>query len=81
MAKRGLTVYILPRTDEHQVRTVITQSEYLGAADERLAYVSGFTGSSGLALISEKEALVWTDSRYYLQITKELTEGWQMRKL
>lgn len=46
------------------------KSEYLAEEDERLAHVSGFTGSSGLALVSQDEALVWTDSRYFIQATK-----------
>jgi Xaa-Pro aminopeptidase len=49
--------------------------------DERLAYVSGFTGSNGIALISKEEALVWTDGRYFLQAEKELLPGWSMKKM
>lgn len=74
MAQRGWHIYVLPRTDEHQ-------SEYLGIADERVKFVSGFSGSSALAVITHTEALLWTDSRYFLQAEKELTEGWAMRKL
>jgi Xaa-Pro aminopeptidase len=57
------------------------QSEYLQEGDERLGFISGFTGSNGVALISPSEALVWTDSRYFLQAPKELTEGWHMKKM
>jgi Xaa-Pro aminopeptidase len=46
-----------------------------------VAFISGFTGSNGIALISQNEALVWTDSRYFLQAPNELTEGWQMKKM
>jgi Xaa-Pro aminopeptidase len=74
MKEKGIDVYVLPRTDEHQ-------SEYLCACDERLAFISSFTGSNGLALISQKEALMWTDGRYFLQAEKELGEGWEMRKM
>jgi Xaa-Pro aminopeptidase len=34
-----------------------------------------------MALISQSEALVWTDSRYFLQAPKQLTEGWHMKKM
>jgi Xaa-Pro aminopeptidase len=74
MKQRGLQIYVLPRTDEHQ-------SEYIGPSDERVKFASGFSGSNALALITLTEALLWTDSRYFLQAEKELTEGWSMRKL
>lgn len=74
LQKENIDVYILPRTDEHQ-------SEYLCQEDERLAFLTGFTGSSGLALVSKSDAFVWTDSRYFLQAEKELKEGWTLKKL
>jgi Xaa-Pro aminopeptidase len=43
--------------------------------------VSGFSGSCAFALITLTEALLWTDSRYFLQAEKELKEGWAMRKI
>lgn len=46
-----------------------------------MAFISGFTGSNGIALISKTEALLWTDGRYFLQAEKELHEGWKMKKL
>lgn len=46
-----------------------------------MAHISGFTGSNGIALISEEEALVWTDGRYFLQAVKEFKEGWKLMKL
>ena len=36
--------------------------------DERLKYISGFTGSAGICLITQDAALLWTDSRYFLQV-------------
>jgi Xaa-Pro aminopeptidase len=74
MTQRGWQIYVLPRTDEHQ-------SEYIGISDERVKFVSGFSGSSAITVITLTEALLWTDSRYFLQADKELTEGWAMRKL
>jgi Xaa-Pro aminopeptidase len=47
MTQSKIDVYVLPRTDEHQ-------SEYLCPCDERVAFISGFTGSNGIALIGLK---------------------------
>jgi Xaa-Pro aminopeptidase len=74
MKVRNWDLYVLPRTDEHS-------SEYIAPCDKRVEFVSGFSGSNAIALISHSEALLWTDSRYFLQAEKELREGWQMRKL
>lgn len=41
-------------------------SEYLAKSDEQLEFVSNFSGSNGVCLISLEEAILWTDSRYYL---------------
>lgn len=65
IASQKIDVYVLPKSDEHQ-------SEYLCQEDERLAFLTGFTGSFGLALVSQIDAFVWTDSRYFLQAEKEL---------
>lgn len=74
MSLRGWSIYLLPRTDEHQ-------SEYIGPSDERVKFISGFSGSNAFAVITLSEALLWTDSRYFLQAEKELQEGWALRKL
>jgi Xaa-Pro aminopeptidase len=74
MKARGWDVYLLPRTDEHQ-------SEYIANTDERVQFISGFSGSNAIALITAKEALLWTDGRYFLQAEKELLPGWELRKL
>lgn len=58
MAEHGWDIYVLPRSDEHQ-------SEYLSAVDDRVAFISGFTGSNAIVLITQKEALLWTDGRYF----------------
>ncbi|XVF61997.1 hypothetical protein PTKIN_Ptkin08bG0181000 [Pterospermum kingtungense] len=51
---------LVPSEDYHQ-------SEYVSAQDERREFVSVFTGSAGLALITRDEARLWTDGRYFLQ--------------
>lgn len=48
-------------------RTSLVQSEYVAEHDKRRQFVSGFTGSAGTAVITAKEALLWTDGRYHLQ--------------
>ena len=60
MSARGWAIYLLPRTDEHQ-------SEYLSHSDKRVQFISGFRGSNAFTLISQTEALLWTDGRYFLQ--------------
>lgn len=57
--------YLVPSDDEHG-------SEYTSVADERRAYISGFTGSAGQVLVTSEKAYLWTDGRYFLQAEKEL---------
>lgn len=63
MTAKGIDVYVLPKTDEHQ-------SEYLCNCDERVAFISGFHGSNALVVVTQTEALMWTDGRYFLQAEK-----------
>lgn len=56
----SIQAYIVPSDDAHQ-------SEYLAERDQRRAYISGFDGSAGTAVITENEALLYTDGRYYNQ--------------
>ncbi len=65
MKRHGIHAYLIPSSDPHQ-------SEYVPECWKRRAFVTGFTGSAGDALVSLKTAGLWTDSRYYLQAEKEL---------
>lgn len=65
MNEAKVDAYIIPSEDFHQ-------SEYVGEYFKARAYVSGFTGSAGLVLVTEKEALLWTDARYFLQAEIQL---------
>jgi Xaa-Pro aminopeptidase len=65
MAERGLDAWIVPSEDPHQ-------SEYVPAWWCRREWISGFTGSCGLAAIGRSGAWLWTDSRYWLQAGQEL---------
>lgn len=65
-------------------------SEYVPECYQRRKWISGFTGSAGigcrfpppshLALITKEEALLWTDSRYFLQAEMELPSYWKLMK-
>ena len=65
MAEAGLDAYLVPTADSHG-------SEYVAPYDQARAYLSGFTGSAGTLLVLPHEALLWTDSRYFLQAGREL---------
>ncbi|MBD3162455.1 MAG: M24 family metallopeptidase [Candidatus Eisenbacteria bacterium] len=65
MKQHGVAAYFVPSTDPHQ-------SEYVPHAWRRREWMSGFTGSAGDLLVTKKEALLWTDSRYFLQAEREL---------
>jgi len=61
----GLDGFIVPRADEHQ-------NEYVAACSERLAWLTGFSGSAGLAVVLKKEAAIFVDGRYVLQVKQEI---------
>ncbi|GAB4355906.1 MAG: aminopeptidase P family protein [Oricola sp.] len=61
MREEGLDAFLVPHADEHQ-------NEYLPERAERLAWLTGFTGSAGAAVILENTAQVFTDGRYTLQV-------------
>jgi Xaa-Pro aminopeptidase len=65
LADAGLTGFIVPHSDEHQ-------SEYLPASAERLAWLTGFTGSAGTAVVLDEEAAIFVDGRYTLQVRAEI---------
>ena len=65
MEQNGIDFYVVTTTDAHN-------SEYVSDHDMVLKYLTGFTGSNGTLLVSAKEALLWTDGRYYIQCEKEL---------
>ena len=73
MARQGLDGFIVPRADEHL-------GEYVPASAERLAWLTGFTGSAGIACVLADRAAVFTDGRYILQLEQQ-TDGalWERR--
>ena len=75
MAERDLAAYLVPRVDEHQ-------NEYVTPADERLAWISGFNGTAGMAMVGRERAALFVDGRYTLQAQKQtLAEFWELRHL
>jgi Xaa-Pro aminopeptidase len=60
LARRGADGFLVPRADEHQ-------GEYVPACGQRLAWLTGFTGSAGLAIVLTERAAVFVDGRYTLQ--------------
>jgi len=69
MLEHKIDIYLVFHGDSHN-------SEYLAPCDERIGFISGFTGSNGLCVVSQEEARMWTDSRYYLAAEKQLYPGW-----
>jgi len=67
LARQGLDGFIVPRADEHL-------GEYVPASAERLSFLTGFTGSAGLAVVLADKAAVFTDGRYVLQLEQQ-TDG------
>jgi len=65
MAKRNIDIYIVPTSDFHE-------SEYVGEYFTARKYITGFTGSAGVAVVTMKEAGLWTDARYFLQAAEQL---------
>lgn len=75
LARQGLDGCIVPRADEHL-------GEYVPAAAERLAWLTGFTGSAGLAAVLPARAALFTDGRYVLQAQAETDPAlWERRHI
>ena len=68
MAEQGLDGFLIPHEDEHQ-------NEYLPAANDRLAWSTGFTGSAGAAVVLKDRAAIFVDGRYTLQVRDQVDES------
>src|SRR5450631_3926452 len=75
LVRRGLQGFIVPRADEHL-------GEYVPPGAERLRWLTGFSGSAGLAVVLADRAAVFTDGRYVLQLAAQ-TDGtlWERRHI
>ena len=65
LARRRLDGFVVPRSDEHQ-------GEYVAGGAQRLAWLTGFTGSAGLAIVLAERAALFVDGRYTLQAASEV---------
>jgi Xaa-Pro aminopeptidase len=75
LARRNLTGFVIPRADAHQ-------NEYVPPSEERLAWLTGFTGSAGLAAVLAEQAFLFVDGRYTLQAAQQVdTAAWTVASL
>ncbi|HEY1362818.1 MAG TPA: aminopeptidase P family protein [Xanthobacteraceae bacterium] len=68
LARRNLTGWIVPHADRQQ-------NEYLPASEQRLAWLTGFTGSAGLAIVLMQRAVLLVDGRYMLQAREQVDQA------
>src|SRR3954471_15841493 len=75
LARRNLTGFVIPRADQQQ-------NEYVAPSEERLAWLTRFTGSAGMAVVLTHEAAVFVDGRYTLQAAKQVDgKAWNIEPL
>jgi Xaa-Pro aminopeptidase len=75
LVRRGLQGFLVPRADEHL-------GEYVPPSAERLAWLTGFTGSAGLAVVLADQAALFVDGRYVLQAAAQTDPAlWQRRHI
>ena len=73
LGRRGLAGFVVPRADEHQ-------GEYVPPSAQRLAWLTGFTGSAGMAVVLSAAAALFVDGRYTLQAGQEVDgEAFELR--
>src|SRR6195952_2560524 len=73
--RRNRTGFVIPRADQQQ-------NEYVAPSEERLAWLTGFTGSAGMAIVLIREAAVFVDGRYTLQAAHQVdTKAWSVESL
>ena len=65
MAKSGLDAFIIPRADEYL-------GEYVPQRNERLRWISGFSGSAGMAIVLKSGAAIFVDGRYTVQVKQQI---------
>jgi len=73
LKRRGVGGFLVPRTDEYQ-------GEYVPASSQRLAWLAGFTGSAGLAIVLPELAAIFVDGRYTLQAQTEVDGNFFQRR-
>ncbi|KAL5476886.1 hypothetical protein ACEPAI_3072 [Sanghuangporus weigelae] len=68
-----IDAFVIPSEDAHF-------SEFPSHSDERRAFISGFDGSAGCAVVTQTDAYLFTDGRYFLQASKQLDKNWTLMK-
>lgn len=68
MRKAGIDATLVPRADAHQ-------GEYVAPCDDRLAWLTGFTGSAGFAAVTADNAGVFVDGRYRVQVRAQTAQS------
>ncbi|ODN06449.1 Xaa-Pro aminopeptidase 1 [Orchesella cincta] len=74
LVQEPLAAYIVPSPDAHN-------SEYIADCDTRRAFITGFDGSAGTAIVTLSKALMWTDGRYFLQASQQMDSNWTLMKM
>ncbi len=74
LKEKNINYYIILTDDDHQ-------SESVGAYYQSRAYLSGFNGSAGTLLVTQDNAYLWTDGRYFIQAAKQLNKDIQLMKM
>src|ERR1043165_8444783 len=75
LARQALTGFVIPRADQQQ-------NEYVAPSEERLGWLTGFTGSAGMAAVLPHEAALFVDGRYTLQAAKQVDgKAWAIEPL
>ena len=75
LARRKLAGFVVPRADQQQ-------NEYVAPSEERLAWLTGFTGSAGMAIVLTDQAALFVDGRYTLQAVKQVdAKAWSVESL
>lgn len=67
MSENHVDIYYIPTSDYHN-------SEYVGEYFQTRTYMSGFTGSAGVMIISKEHAYLWSDGRYYIQAQEQIKD-------
>ncbi|KAG1741526.1 peptidase M24, structural domain-containing protein [Suillus paluster] len=71
--ENNVKAFVVPSEDQHF-------SEYPAHSDERRGFISGFNGSAGCAIITLRDAYLFTDGRYFLQASQQLDSNWKLMK-
>src|SRR5271168_1390050 len=75
LTRRKLSGFVVPRADQQQ-------NEYVAPSEKRLAWLTGFTGSAGIAIVLTKQAALFVDGRYTLQAGKQVDgKAWAIEPL